>query len=166
MWITFLASNWRLFAIGGAVLAVLTYIGVLKVEVHHKESQRVAAVNELGAYRAQAEAELAKAVAAKKLVEDQFATNLKETTNAYQNKLASLNARYERLRNETAGVGNAVPGDPVSQGSSVDAARVEELPRCVAEDRRAELIELLEDADRTREKLTACQEWVRKLEQR
>lgn len=164
MWISLLVSNWRSIAIGGAVLAVLAYIGVLKVEVRHKEAQRHAAVQDLADYRAKAEAEIAQRVAENKQLTIKFNNTLKETTNAYETRLGSLSARYDRLRSATAYDNGTLPGAPVGGGTVVDGAReVEQLPRSVAADRRPELLELLEDADRTREKLTACQDWVRKL---
>ena len=138
--------------IAGAVIVGLTF---LWGGWHYLRAER--AEKALLEYQAAAAAVIAERLTENAELERQASQKLQDITHAYETRLGTLRARYDRLR-ESADRGSSLPQTTAGLPGTVDATDGDQLPRCVEAHRREELIELLEAADTCIERLRACQQ--------
>jgi hypothetical protein len=156
-----LISSKLALAAGAAIAAVLLAWG------SWQWWQRNAAERELLEYQASAAQVIGERLQDNARIERETAAKLKETTDAYQTRVADLRARYDRLRLAPGGSGHPMPPANPGQPGALDAAADtagRDLPRCVQSDRREELSGILEAADTCLLRLASCQAWVREQE--
>lgn len=166
-----LASPGFLWAAGAALFAGALSWAYYQGRTHERDKWELA---QLEAVRVEAEQRARTQTTIARLKEDS-----NEISAGYTAAVVAINSKYEarlrgvraiaaeRLRQQADRQRSAAVSDPAGAGSCADAASSDGgLPRCVAEDRRPELLALLRGAELDAQRLVSCQATLTRWRQR
>lgn len=128
-----------------------------RLSLRHCEAAQAQARQELEDYQRAASAEIAKRLQENAAIETARKEEVANARQDYARRIDAINARWLR-KPPAAGDSGAMPSAGIGQGGAVDGAPGDYgLPRCIREDRRAELEALLREAEVSAAKLLQCQ---------